>query len=82
VTTPFEKAAAAVAGGADPQAEAAALVEEMTAEERRWCLDGDVPFWAGLQDLGRGGYHKRPFPAAVVERERPWPLIASVGSGG
>jgi beta-glucosidase len=68
VTTPFEKAAAAVAGGADPQVEAATLVEAMTAEERRWCLDGDVPFWAGLSDLGRGGYHKRPFPAAVVER--------------
>jgi beta-glucosidase len=48
VTTPFEKAAAAVAGGADPQVEAATLVEAMTAEERRWCLDGDVPFWAGL----------------------------------
>jgi beta-glucosidase len=68
VTTPFEKAAAAVAGGADPQVEAGALVEAMTPEERRWCLDGDVPFWAGLSDLGRGGYHKRPFPAAVVER--------------
>ena len=33
MTTPFEKAAAAVAGGADPQVEAAALVEAMTPEE-------------------------------------------------
>ena len=68
MTTPFEKAAAAVAGGADAVAEAAALVAEMTPEERRWCLDGDLPFWAGLGDLGTGGYHKRTFPAAVVER--------------
>ncbi|HZB71122.1 MAG TPA: glycoside hydrolase family 3 N-terminal domain-containing protein, partial [Acidimicrobiales bacterium] len=68
MTTPFEEAAAAVAGGADARAEAAALVEAMTPEERRWCLDGDLPFWAGLGDLGTGGYHKRPFPAAVVER--------------
>jgi beta-glucosidase len=68
VTTPFAKAAAAVAGGADPAAEAAELVAAMTPAERRWCLDGDLPFWAGLSDLGRGGYHKRPFPAAEVER--------------
>ena len=68
MTTPFEQAAAAVAGGADARTEAAALVEAMTPEERRWCLDGDLPFWAGLGDLGTGGYHKRPFPAAVVER--------------
>jgi beta-glucosidase len=68
VTTPFEDAADAVAAGADPAAEAARLVEAMTPEERRWCLDGDLPFWAGLADLGTGGYHKRPFPAAAVER--------------
>ena len=68
MTTPFEDAAAAVAGGADATAEAARLVAAMTPEERRWCLDGDLPFWAGLGDLGTGGYHKRPFPAAVVER--------------
>ncbi|MBX3284887.1 MAG: glycoside hydrolase family 3 protein [Actinobacteria bacterium] len=40
----------------------------MTEEERRWCLDGDLPFWAGLEDLGQGGYHRRTFPAARVER--------------
>ncbi len=40
----------------------------MTPDEKLWCLDGDLPFWAGLEDLGRGGYHKRPFPAARLER--------------
>ena len=44
------------------------VVASMTEDERLWCLDGDLPFWAGLTDLGRGGYHKRPFPAARVER--------------
>jgi beta-glucosidase len=54
--------------GADPAAQAAELVAQLTPEERRWCLDGDVPFWAGLADLAIGGYHKRPFPAARVDR--------------
>src|SRR5688500_16198305 len=67
-STAFARAAAAVADGADATKEAVALVEEMTPEERLWCLDGDLPFWAGLGDLGTGGYHKRPFPAARVER--------------
>ena len=40
----------------------------MTPDERRWCLDGDLPFWAGLDDLGKGGYHRRTFPAAEVDR--------------
>ena len=66
--TPFEQAAARVADGADPKTEAAALVAQMTDDERRWCLDGDDPFWADLTDMGQGGYHKRPFPGAEVER--------------
>ncbi|MGN6696182.1 MAG: glycoside hydrolase family 3 protein, partial [Aquihabitans sp.] len=66
--TEFEDAAARVAAGGDAGAEAAALVAAMTEQERRWCLDGDHPFWADLGEMGHGGYHKRPFPAARVER--------------
>lgn len=66
--TMFEQAANRVAGGADPHVEAAAIVAAMTDEERRWCLDGDHPFWAGLSDMGQGGYHRRTFPAARVDR--------------
>ena len=40
----------------------------MTEEEKRWCLDGDAPFWAGLTYLAEAGYHKSPFRAAQVER--------------
>jgi beta-glucosidase len=48
--------------------QARALVDAMTPDEQLWCLDGDLPAWAGLADLSRGGYHRRPFPAARVER--------------
>ena len=64
----YEEAVAAVAGGADPRAEAAALVAAMTEDERLGCLDGDLPFWAGLTHLGQGGYHRKTFPAAAVPR--------------
>ncbi len=66
--TPYAAAAGRVRAGADPAAEAADLVALMTPDERRWCLDGDLPFWAGLDDLGKGGYHRRTFPAAQVDR--------------
>ena len=64
----FELAAAKVARGADALKTARDVVAAMTKDERLWCLDGDLPFWAGLGDLGTGGYHKRPFPAARVGR--------------
>jgi beta-glucosidase len=64
----FDEARAAVAGGATPEAAAAELVAALTPEERRWCLDGDAPTWAGLTFLGDGGYHKAPFLAAQVDR--------------
>jgi beta-glucosidase len=44
------------------------MVAAMTDEEKRWCLDGDAPFWAGLTYLAEAGYHKSPFRAARVER--------------
>ncbi len=66
--TAWRAAVAAVRDGGDPAAAAAALVARMSETERRWCLDGDLPFWAGLAEMARGGYHRRPFPAARVER--------------
>ena len=64
----FGRAVRAVAEGTDPIEAARSVLATMTPEERLWCLDGDLPFWAGLGDLGTGGYHKRPFPAARLER--------------
>lgn len=57
-----------VAAGADSMAEARALVDSMTLDERLACLDGGSPFWAGITDIGHLGHHKRPFPAMVLKR--------------
>lgn len=57
-----------VRGGAAAAEVAAGLVGRMTEGERLHCLHGSLPFWAGLADLGTGGYHRRPFLAAAVPR--------------
>ncbi len=61
------------AEGGTPVADAAAdLVAQMTEDERRWCLDGDIPFWAGMADLGTGGYHRgRSSPPASSDSGIP-----------
>lgn len=64
----FDEARAAVRAGTPPPEAARAVVGAMHPEERLWCLDGDEPCWAGLEHLGRGGYHEAPFPAARVDR--------------
>ena len=66
--TAFDDSADRVAQGADPRAEAAALVAAMTLEEKLGCLDGDMAMWPGVVDLASGGYHANPWPAAHVER--------------
>ncbi len=30
----------------------------MTLAEKLGCLDGDIPFWPGLADMGAGGYYR------------------------
>jgi len=67
-TTTYRDAVASVNNGVPVTLAAAAIVAKMSIEEKLWCLDGDFPFWAGLGDLANGGYHKRPFPAARIER--------------
>jgi len=66
--TAFERAATRVSEGVDPRAEAAAIVAEMTLDEKLGCLDGDTVAWPGLIDMGAGGYHRHTWPAARVER--------------
>lgn len=68
MTTPFAAAARRVRDGADARTEAGALVAAMTLDERRSCLDGDTPFWAGILDALAGGYYRHPYPAATVPR--------------
>lgn len=66
--TPWNEAVEAIQGGAAAADEAGILVAQMTEDERLGCLQGSLPFWAGLTDLGQGGYHRRPFPAGAVPR--------------
>ena len=64
----FSEAYAEFRAGGDPSAIAKNLVAEMPRDEQLACLEGDLPFWAGLEDIGRHGYHYRPFPAMNRER--------------
>lgn len=68
MTTEWDTALAAVRAGRSAVEAARGLVDLMTEDERHWCLDGDLPFWAGMTDMGTGGYHKRPFLGAQVPR--------------
>lgn len=68
MVTEYGEALKRVRKGADHHAEARALIELMTAEERFHCLDGGSPFWEGMKDLSLGGYHIRPFPAFRLQR--------------
>jgi beta-glucosidase len=64
----FSNAAQRVAKGADHHYEARSIVELMTLDEKLSCLDGDTAFWPGMMDMTSGGYHRHPWPAAVVPR--------------
>lgn len=66
--TAFDEALARIAQGADRHAEAAALVADLTLDERLELLDGDLDFWAGLADMIGGGYTEHTFPGASAPR--------------
>ncbi len=66
--TAYATALENVRGGAAARDEARTLVGMMTTEEKIHCLDGGVPTWEGLRDIGGGGYHLRPFRACWVPR--------------
>ena len=66
--TAFSEAAQRVASGSEPASEAAALVQELSVDEKLGCLDGDLPYWPGLMEMMSGGYNRRTWPAAVVDR--------------
>ncbi len=65
----FERAATRVDDGSSTaDEEARHLVAMMTTAEQLGCLDGDIDAWPGLFEMMAGGYHRRSFPAAAVER--------------
>lgn len=58
------------AGGADPFAEATQIHALLTPDERLGLLDGDLPFWQGFADMGRGG--SNPTVTAIFARSTPF----------
>ncbi|MSO60091.1 MAG: hypothetical protein EXQ63_07170 [Ilumatobacteraceae bacterium] len=68
MTTEYAKALKKVRGGSDHHEQARLLITQMTQEERLHCLDGGSPFWEGIKDMSKGGYHQRTFPACRIPR--------------
>jgi beta-glucosidase len=66
--TAFDDAVQQVRDGTSLDEAAGWLLERCTAEERRWLLDGDTPFWPGLADMVSGGYYEHPYPFGAVAR--------------
>ena len=66
--TSFTRAVDAVRAGADPDAEARALLEQLTPAERMSLLDGDEPFWPGMPEMMGLGYNLEPIVAGAVPR--------------
>ncbi len=67
-TDAFGEAVEAVRAGADPVERARALHALMTEDERLWLLDGDTPFWEGIEEMLDGGYNTSPLPHGAVPR--------------
>ncbi len=65
---PYSTAVAAVRSGADADAEARALYDQLTDDERLGLLDGDEEFWPGMRDMMQTGYNHRPIVHGAVAR--------------
>ena len=65
--TAFEAAVARIRAGSHPHAEATALYEELSGDEKLGLLDGDTPFWEGMAEIARG-YNQRPYVHGEVAR--------------
>ena len=61
-TTAFRDAVVRVRAGEDPRALASELYAELTDRERLGLLDGDTPFWSGMEEMVLEGYVTTPLP--------------------
>ncbi len=64
----FARSVEAVKQGADPLTQAAQLYEQLSEDERLSLLDGDQPFWEGMESLVRDGYNLVPYVMGAVDR--------------
>ena len=62
MTSEWDAAVAAVRAGRPPRRGRRGLVDLMTDDERHGCLDGDLPFWAGMADMGTRRLPQAPVP--------------------
>jgi beta-glucosidase-like glycosyl hydrolase len=81
-STAFAAAVTAVRSGGSPDEIADELLGQLTAEERLWLLDGDVPFWEGMKKLMSGDHHPEPAPMGRIERLGIPGLLFSDGPRG
>ena len=65
--TLFEDAVHRVRAGHAAQSEAAALLSQLSAEEKLSLLDGDQEFWPGMAELAQG-YNRTPITMGRIDR--------------
>jgi beta-glucosidase len=59
------------------------LLGELTLAEKLSLLNGDWPFWSGIREMTlRGGYHRHPWNAGVLERRGIYGVRFSDGPRG
>ncbi len=64
----FERAVDAVRSGATPADAAAGLYARLSEGERLGLLDGDTPFWPGMDAMVNEGYNLTPYVHGAVDR--------------
>lgn len=67
-STSFAEAVAAVRRGTSALDATKNLLQELTQDERLSLLDGDVPFWEGLERMFSEGYNTAPYVHGEVKR--------------
>src|SRR5688572_14325621 len=64
----FDRAVDAVDAGETPEDQARRLYDRLSEGERLSLLDGDTPFWPGIEAMMREGYNVRPYIHGALER--------------
>lgn len=66
--TTFDRAVLAVQSGESALHHAQRLYDQLTEDERLGLLDGDTPFWQGMDSMITEGYNHRPYVHGAVDR--------------
>jgi beta-glucosidase len=66
--SPFDRAVLAVRSGESARHKAKQLYDQLTLDERLGLLDGDTPFWQGMDSMITEGYNHKPYVHGAVAR--------------